>query len=160
MKNPEINLCSLGEIWDEDGDALFESNLAEIFDFLLEKNLLKNKEQEYVFFVSKISYVGGIHRYEKKRKGTILKFLNYWEITFKEPFSESSLENFQQKRDFQMEAFEKEAERNSAWSIYGAVIRAQNERKEYQQANKLPDGIKQQEIKKLNERSNFLIIGG
>ena len=161
MENSKvINLCSFNEIWDEDGDALFESNLANVFEFFQKEKLFKNFKQKYIFLVSKIFYGREVYRYSKKRKGTILKLLNYWEITFKEEFSEASLSRFHEKINFRMELYEKEAERKAAWGMYGATIRAQNERREYQQAYKSSIDQREKELKRLNNRPNSLIIGG
>ena len=155
-----IDLYSFNELWDEDGDAVFESNLFNVFMFFLKEKLIDNKKQQYCFYVSKISYKGKISRYLKERNGTIKKFLNYWLITFKEPFSKESFEKFQEKRNFEMEMFEKEAERKAAWGMYGSIIRAQNERKEYQEAYSLSPDKREKELNRLKGRSNSLIIGG
>ena len=62
--------------------------------------------------------------------------------------------------DLKWESYRKEAERKSAWGMYSATIRAQNERKEYAEAHKLPPEQREKEIKRLNNRPNGLIIGG
>lgn len=62
--------------------------------------------------------------------------------------------------DLKWELYRKEAERRSAWGFYSAVIRAQNEEKEYEEACKLLPDKKEKELKRLKNRFNHLIIGG
>ena len=159
MKKEYIDLCHFGELWDMDGDATFESNLAEAFEFLTKKKLLEDKKKKYLFLVSKISYKGEIHRYREEAQGTIRKLLNYWRITFGKSFSKNSLKDFSEKKNFEIEMLEKEGERRGAWGAYGAIVRAQNEVKEYAAAERLPSGKKEKELERLKNRTNFLVIG-
>lgn len=159
-KGTGIDLCSFGELWDEDGDAIFESNLANAFEFLKKGKLLDDKKQKYIFWVSKISYKGGINRYIVEREGTILKLLNCWRITFKNQFSVESLKEFHEKENFKMEVLERRGQGKVAWGLYSSCVRMENERREYKNAYKLPPGQKEKEIQRLKNRPNLVVIGG
>ncbi len=97
--NKVISLEQFGPIWDRDGDMLFEDNLKSVFDFIIEKGLLKNKKQKYSFDISIIFYVkrhvsGNIsdkkqwvpERRLKESTKTIHSLLIFWKKTFGKSF--------------------------------------------------------------------------
>jgi hypothetical protein len=155
-----INLSEFEELLDEDGFQLFEENLASVFEYLRDKELLHDKKQRYIFLVSKVSGGDDPFRYLKEREGTIRKLLNYWKGTFREKFSEGKLDEIINGRKFKMEMYEKDAERKSAWGLYGSTMRLQREIADYQKAEKLPPVEKEREMRRLRSRTNNLIIGG
>jgi hypothetical protein len=90
-----ISLKEFGAVWDRDGYMLFEHNLKSIFDFIIEKGLLKDKKQKYVFYISIVVYVNGNisvekiwvpQRRVKESTKTIHSLLIYWKKTFRKSF--------------------------------------------------------------------------
>ncbi|MDQ5930173.1 MAG: hypothetical protein QG594_1960 [Bacteroidota bacterium] len=160
MKKNIIDLTSFKELYDEDGDLLFEDNLTDLFEYLQENNLLKDKKQKYIFWVSKV--LGGQddpYRDARERTGTIRKLSNYWKNTFGKPFSSEFLVKLYEKRESRIEDFVQQGRKEHAWGVYSAHVRHQNEIREYQKADKLPEKEKEKEISRLKNRPNHLVIG-
>lgn len=154
------DITSYGEIWDEDGEWTFEDNLINLFKYLNRNGHVENKNRKYIFYVSKIyGTFGNPYRGVKERTATIRKLLKCWRGTFGEPFSPESLKRVGTKNKFDINLWEVQARKEHAWGSYSAHVRRENERKEYEDANKLPDGEKQKEVHRLKNRANLLVIG-
>jgi hypothetical protein len=154
------NITRFEELYDEDRYMDFSKNLINVFEYLKESNLLQDKKQKYLFWVSKV--YGTEHnpyRDAKERVRTIRVLLKYWKWTFGKPFSLKVLEEVKESRGFDAEAFEAQARKNSAWGAYGAYVRQQNEIREYKEAEKLPEKEREKELNRLKNRPNQLVIG-
>jgi hypothetical protein len=122
--------------------------------------MFENKKQKYNFFVSKVfGSQNNPFRGSNKRTGTIRKLLNIWQKTFSKPFTFNSILEKEEEVGFDVEAWEAQARKDSAWGAYSAHIRHQDEIEEYRAAEKLPESERKKEIERLNNRTNHLVIG-
>ncbi len=160
-KNKIKDLSEFGDLWDQSGDIPFGENLKRAFCEIENCNLLDNKKNKYTFLVSKAFFPKGRNPYRDSlvKTGTIRTLLNLWQKTFGEKFSKEDLIDFRDQESFRWENYEKEAQRKSAWCGYGAHVRAQNENREYREAEKLPEKEREKKLKELKGRTNHLIIG-